>query len=246
MKKVRGEVNPADLFTKHLSSADRIADFCRLFRCRFATGRAAGAPSLKRTGLDEKLLAVDMVHAAAGPLLEQDGFLYPLGDYEGEAVPEAYLHDASQLPHLIGGDLRLLFPSAVPAAELEEVAEKADWLEQRATASRFLEQASPPAASAPCQQERTDEAPTGTPSEAGGCRSTPGSSSGGRRSRRTRATAESLQVDIDAANALIAKEDLIAADRSAAAALIMRSTWFPRKASLSSMASLRGKMWSDC
>ena len=101
MKKVRGEVNPADVFTKHLSSEDRIADLCRLFRCRFATGRAAGAPSLKRTGLDEKLLAVDMVQAAAGPLLEQDGFLYPVGDYEGTAVPEAYLHDASQLPHLI-------------------------------------------------------------------------------------------------------------------------------------------------
>jgi hypothetical protein len=38
---------------------------------------------------------------------------------------------------------------------------------------------------------------------------------------------ESLQADIDAANALIAKEDLTAADRSAAAALIVRSTRMP-------------------
>ena len=86
--------------------------------------------------MEEKLLAVDMVYASAGPTVEQDGFVYPAGDYEGEAVPEAYLHDSSQLPHLIGGDLRLLFPSAVPAVELEELPEEPDWLEQRATASR--------------------------------------------------------------------------------------------------------------
>ena len=120
-----------------MSSEDRTADLCRLFRCRFATGRAAGAPSLKRIGLDEKLLAVDMVYAKRGAFLEQDGFLYPVGDYEGTIVPEAYLHDASQLPHLIGGDLRLLFPRAVPAEERDELAEEADWLEERATAARL-------------------------------------------------------------------------------------------------------------
>ena len=53
------------------------------------------------------------------------------------------------------------------------------------------------------------------------------SSSGGRRSRRTRATVDSLQADINAANALIAKVDLTAADRSAAAALIVRSSRMP-------------------
>ena len=133
---MRGEVNPADLFTKHLSSEDRVSDLCELFRCRFASGRAAGAPSLKRHGLEEKLLALDMVHSTAGPTMEQEGFYYQVGDYEGEAVPEAYLHDASQLPHLIGGDLRLLFPRAVAAEELEELPEDPDWLEQRAEASR--------------------------------------------------------------------------------------------------------------
>ena len=136
IKKVCGEANPADFFTKHLSSEDRVSDLCRLFRCRFTVGRAAGAPSLKRHGLEEKLLAVDMIYASVGPTLEQEGFVYPAGDYEGEAVPEAYLHDSSQLPHLIGGDLRLLFPRAVPAAELDELMEGPDWLEQRATASR--------------------------------------------------------------------------------------------------------------
>ena len=136
IRKVRGEVNPADLFTKHLSSEDRVSDLCELFRCRFASGRAAGAPSLKRHGMEEKLLALDMVHSTAGPTMEQEGFFYQVGDYEGEAVPEAYLHDASQLPHLIGGELRLLFPRAVAAEEPDELPEGPDWLEQRDKLSR--------------------------------------------------------------------------------------------------------------
>ena len=198
IKKVRGEANPADLFTKHLQSEDRVVDLCRLFRCRFATGRAAGAPSLKRTGLEEKLLAVDMVFAAAGPILEQDGFSYPVGDYEGEAVPEAYLHDASQLPHLIGGDLRLLFPRAAPAEELEELPEEPDWLEQRATASR-------------CELATVER------------RGQEEGRVGGRKSRRGQATVESLQADIRAANALIAKAAFSAEDVSAATALIAKA-----------------------
>ena len=68
--------------------------------------------------------------------MEQEGFFYQVGDYEGEAVPEAYLHDARQLPHLIGGDLRLLFPRAVAADELDELPEEPDWLEQRDKLSR--------------------------------------------------------------------------------------------------------------
>ena len=81
IKKVRGEVNPADLFTKHLSSEDRVSDLCRLFRCRFADGRAAGAPSLRRDGMEEKLLAVDMVYASAGPTDEQFflQYIYAMG-----------------------------------------------------------------------------------------------------------------------------------------------------------------------
>ena len=198
VKKVRGDVNAADLFAKHLPSEDRVVDLCRLFRCRFASGRAAGAPSLKRIGLEEKLLAVDMVYAAAGPILEQDGFSYPVGDYEGEAVPEAYFHDASQLPHLIGGDLRVLFPRAAPAEELEELPEEPDWLEQRATASR-------------CEPAAVE------------CRGQEEARVGGRKSRRGQATVESLQADIRAANALIAKAAFSAEDVSAATALIAKA-----------------------
>ena len=46
IRKVRGEANPADLFTKHLSSEVRVTELLRLFGCRFAGGRADGAPQL--------------------------------------------------------------------------------------------------------------------------------------------------------------------------------------------------------
>ena len=53
IRKVRGEVNPADLFTKHLSSEVRVTELLRLFGCRFAGGRAEGAPQLRReTGVN--------------------------------------------------------------------------------------------------------------------------------------------------------------------------------------------------
>ena len=48
IRKVRGEVNPADLFTKHLSSEERVTELLRLFGCRFVDGRASSAPKLRR------------------------------------------------------------------------------------------------------------------------------------------------------------------------------------------------------
>ena len=142
-----------------------------------------------------------MVQAAAGPLLEQDGFSYRVSDYEGEAVPEAYLHDASQLPHLIGGDLRLLFPRAAPAEELEQLPEELDWLEQRATASRCE----------PAVQERWRPVQGG---DHGGCRG-------------QEETVEMLRADIAAANALIAKVALSQEDVDKANALIAKSAGAP-------------------
>jgi hypothetical protein len=45
--KVDGEVNPADLFTKHLESRNKLDQVVGLFGCRFLEGRAALAPTLK-------------------------------------------------------------------------------------------------------------------------------------------------------------------------------------------------------
>ena len=48
LRKVRGEVNPADLFTKHLSSRERVTNLTQLFGCEFREGRASIAPTKKR------------------------------------------------------------------------------------------------------------------------------------------------------------------------------------------------------
>ena len=39
LRKVRGEVNPADVFTKHLTSRDRVESLMKLFNCEFSSGR---------------------------------------------------------------------------------------------------------------------------------------------------------------------------------------------------------------
>ena len=49
LRKILGERNPADLFTKHLSSRDRIMKLVGLTGCRYTGGRAASAP-LRRSG----------------------------------------------------------------------------------------------------------------------------------------------------------------------------------------------------
>ena len=141
LRKVRGEVNPADLFTKHLPGEDRIKDLLGLFGCRFAGGRAAEAPALRRDlgQSQEGILACEIVYGLTGDTVTQDGYTYPATTVETsdggvEKVADAYLHDARKLPHEIMGDLNLLFPRAHAAPALEEVEELKDALEERGRA----------------------------------------------------------------------------------------------------------------
>ena len=66
IRKVRGDVNPADLFTKHLSSEVRMTELLRLFGCRFSGGRAEGALQLRReAGVNHAgVLAVEVEESA--------------------------------------------------------------------------------------------------------------------------------------------------------------------------------------
>ena len=48
LMKVKGDVNPADLFTKHLSSSDRVKMLVSLFGCEYRSGRATSAPLLRQ------------------------------------------------------------------------------------------------------------------------------------------------------------------------------------------------------
>ena len=47
VRKVAGEVNPADIFTKHLPRREKLHQLVRLFGCEYMDGRAAAAPLLR-------------------------------------------------------------------------------------------------------------------------------------------------------------------------------------------------------
>ena len=52
LKKVRGEVNPADLLIKLLGSKDKVDQLVQLFGCVLMSGRAKAAPRLRKKKLD--------------------------------------------------------------------------------------------------------------------------------------------------------------------------------------------------
>ena len=53
LHKVKGEVSPTDLFTKHLSSNDRICSLLRLLGCEYAAGRPELSPKLRNETGDD-------------------------------------------------------------------------------------------------------------------------------------------------------------------------------------------------
>ena len=134
IRKVRGDVNPADLFTKHLSSEIRMTELLRLFGCRFFGGRAEGAPQLRReAGVNHAgVLAVEVEESA--DTVCQDGWAYPaveLAESGGQKLQEAQRNDERVLPHQIRGDLEALFPRAIAGEEEHEEPPARDSLEER-------------------------------------------------------------------------------------------------------------------
>ncbi len=57
VRKVKGEHNPADLFTKHIPVHDKVLQLVGLFGCRYLPGRAARAPELRRERQTKEVLA---------------------------------------------------------------------------------------------------------------------------------------------------------------------------------------------
>ena len=77
LRKVRGDVNPADLFTKHLSSEERITSLLGLLGCKFRSGRSDEAPQMRReVGTKEEILACDMIRPIEDGGFERDGYVY--------------------------------------------------------------------------------------------------------------------------------------------------------------------------
>ena len=113
LKKVRGDINPADLLTKFISSKDKVDQLVELYGLAFMAGRAKSAPQLKRKV------------NAPNDVAEDDFAVFVLSDIDDGrdvVVPEAAVHDAGTWPHLYPSDLReAMFPTAVAAPEVETI-----------------------------------------------------------------------------------------------------------------------------
>jgi hypothetical protein len=102
---VNGLVNPADLFTKHLTSRDRVTQLVELLNCEYRDGRAQTAPLLRK----EKIPTNDG-HAATIDATIND-------DNDNNSGPA---HDPDVLPHTYTtDDLEAMFPRAFAPVDLD-------------------------------------------------------------------------------------------------------------------------------
>ena len=109
VRKVRGDVNPADLFTKHLPSKDKIHQLTKLFGCEYRSGRAESAPLLRPKVVGGR----------------QDG--HPSNDAAApvHALAEPEVHDVCRLPHMhTVEEIERHFPKIDAAPERQS---SADW-----------------------------------------------------------------------------------------------------------------------
>ena len=102
VRKVAGLANPADLFTKHSLSKERILELVRLLGCKYEDGRPESAPAL-RAG---QVKGVTMAEA------ELEGLTAAIQEQE-LSMPV--------MPHiaLSAADLDCLYPAMVPAEEVD-------------------------------------------------------------------------------------------------------------------------------
>ena len=110
VKKVHGEVSPADIFTKHLPSREKVHQLLNLFGCEYREGRAEAAPLLRPLNVDGRQGG----HSA-------DDSVLPAFVNDACAGP----HDTTRLPHKHSDiELDKYFP-VITAAPPVENAE--DW-----------------------------------------------------------------------------------------------------------------------
>ena len=129
LRKVRGDLNPADLCTKHLPGLRKIESLAKLFGCRFRDGRAVTAPQL-RGGTEEHAPLLSVLQELVVDSIEWGGTSYPALLVDGERVPEAYAHRHDCLPHE-HENLDGYFPRAIACAEIPADKEAIDEIEIR-------------------------------------------------------------------------------------------------------------------
>jgi len=95
LRKISGEANPADLYTKHLASREKLATMVRLCGCRYLGGRSEAAPSMRTTTTGKTTIAeANAIHDDHNN--NDDGHVH-----EDERVCMPHLeHDAATLDRL--------------------------------------------------------------------------------------------------------------------------------------------------
>ena len=97
VKKVHGSVNPADIFTKHLPSREKVHQLMSLFGCEYREGRATSAPLLRPHGGEDR---------EGGHSIDDNPLPTFIADLD--AAP----HDINVLPHMHStDDIERLFPT---------------------------------------------------------------------------------------------------------------------------------------
>ncbi len=135
---MKGTENPADLFTKYLSSPTVVEGLLAVFGCEYRGGRPAGAPELRKGAgtqagtllglLDreygvgvkaDELLTADGVEASGGEVVvTASGFVFPAtrcDELDGQLVAEARSYHQGVLPHQVDANLDAVFPQAEAA-----------------------------------------------------------------------------------------------------------------------------------
>ena len=74
LSKVDGEKNPADIFTKHLPSREKLSSLVKIFGCVYASGRSDAAPSTRQTESSRTTMAE---HSAINRVDHNDGIEIP-------------------------------------------------------------------------------------------------------------------------------------------------------------------------
>ena len=142
LRKVRGEVNPADLFTKHLTSRERVTKLTELFGCQFREGRASSSPQLRKETVEVNIVGVRKDRRGGQTAKERPE---EEGDDDEARFNDYPIHDEHVLPHEYAkADLNEHFPVALakpdPNPEYSEEALEKLMLDARTAALTFDEQ----------------------------------------------------------------------------------------------------------
>ncbi len=119
LKKVRGESNPADIFTKHSLTRDKLQSLTKLFDCYFRDGRAAAAPLLKKGDTKGvKIAEADLDHDQLLAVTDANAWAEGILDPEGDRGDPS---EAPCMPHMVYSNdaLDRLYPSLEAPPELD-------------------------------------------------------------------------------------------------------------------------------